>query len=966
MKSLRLIFWISVIVASIQPISGQKLPLKHYSTDNGLPSSETYSIFQDSKFRYWICTDNGISMFNGRSFTNFSIKDGLPTNTIFSSFENKKDGRIWFITYGFGVCYYDESKNKFSSPKFNDSLIKILNKKFINSCQFDEKGNLWITYQVIELLKIDCEGNISIFERKQAPLNVGFELQDQSNILIVRGRYDTITHLQYPTPKYSDNIIIVYGTSKIYSGAPKVIKYEKSKYVISYLDELFFINDLDKVVIKKMPSPILSLLKDYDNNLWIATQKNGIFIVTNSNFRSLPVNIKEFNDKSVSSLFQDVNGKIWFTTLTEGIFEIPNFSIKNFLNTHKVQKIFNKDNKTILITPLNKIHFSQNGESVLEHLDSKSEIKDIKLGPDNKIYVWKSMLYTKPPTKLDLEKIPFGPFEFLDKIIFFGGKNKYVVYDTKHNFKFTKPTPSPILKLCRIDGTRLLVGCLNGLFLFSNDTFIRVSGPSWLSDTRINELVKHGNDIYVLTDGKGILIYRDGTIIQPNLNNGAVLNSSNCLQFESNSLFWVGTNEGLFKAKLKSKNAIEIIQKLTINDGLPSNEINDIKIVDTKLYVATNNGLSVFDFNIKTTNRITPLFLDLLLGNFKDTLFNGYSRNVKLDLPKEWRNLYLKFSTNYDNTNKILGQISYRLIRNKAIINNWTNISDNNVQFTNLEPGNYKFQFRITDPILKEQYNSVATFTIQPYYYERFWVKVSFYVLLLALVILIVWMAFKKIKFDSEIKRKMISAEISSLRNQMNPHFIFNALNSIQYYIFENDEEQASKFLTKFSKLIRKSLEFSKLNFISIKAEIDFLNEYLEIEKVRFKNKFNYEINVDTEIEQDICKIPPLLMQPLIENSIKHGFSGATKNCMIWIKIRLEGEDTIVYSVRDNGKGIKTGKVNDPDYKTSLSHEILKERFVLLKNDFGKNSLLGMTINNHIFEGKYGTEIILKLPLKYD
>lgn len=966
MKNLRLIFWISVIVASIQPLAAQKLPLRHYNTDNGLPSSETYSIFQDSKFRYWICTDNGVSMFNGGSFTNFSIKDGLPTNTIFSSFENKKDGKIWFITYGFGLCYYDEVNMRFKAPQFNDILIKVFNRRFVNSCQFDNKNNLWITYNYTELIQIDTFGRIKYHPRIKNNNNSGFEILNYNGALIIRNVYGIKSNIH---PTYSKKVehkrIMITGNVIFNLSTPKILKLSNSIIMFTFSNKLFLVTETENISFKELPSNILSLCKDDENNIWVGTERHGLFKFVNSDLNSKPINYAELNNLTLSSIMSDNSGKIWFTTLTEGIFSLSNIGINNIQIGEKIIYVY-AENDDVKLLGKGKLFRKKKHLNEFDKFEATGEIKEMKLGPDKKIYICNSGSKLSPPDKLDITNISGRTVEFVNKSILVGGVTGITIYDNDLKIRKTIASPSAILKFCKLDSQSILVGCLNGLFIFSKNKFTNVSGPDWLIKTRINELVKHGNDIYVLTDGKGLLIYRNGKIIQPNLKNGAVLNSSNCLQFETNTLFWIGTNEGLFKAKLKTKNSFEIIQKLTINDGLPSNEINDIKIVGSQLYIATNNGLSVFDFTIKTTNRITPLFLDLILGNFKDTLFTGYSRNVKLDLAKEWRNLYLKFSTNYDNTNKILGQISYRLVRNNSIINNWTNISDNNVQFTNLEPGDYKFQFRITDDILKEQYYSAANFSIQPYYYERFWVKAGFYFLLVSFLTFIAWLAVRKIKFDNEIKRKMISAEVSSLRNQMNPHFIFNALNSIQYYIFENDEELASKFLTKFSKLIRKSLEFSKLNFISIKAEIDFLNEYLEIEKVRFKTKFNYEIEVDPEIEQDICKIPPLLMQLLIENSIKHGFSGATENCMIWIKIMLEGEDTIVYSVRDNGKGINTAKKNDPDYKTSLSHEILKERFVLLKNDFGKNSSLGMTINNLIFEGKNGTEIILKLPLKYD
>jgi len=895
------------------------------------------------------------------------VDDGLPTNTIFSSFENKNDGRMWFITYGFGLVYYDEVIGKFKCPAFNQHLIRLFNKKFINSCQFDKDNTLWITYHYVDHLKVDKDGKITIYSQKETVENSGFEIIQEKDITLVRNIYGIkpIAQSSYSRTNKGNKTVISGNITYNMTGS-KLLRLNDSTLVLSYSNELLLINGSDKIKVKKMPSKVLTLILDKENNIWMGTEKDGIYIIYNSDFNSEPVSIHKNGNMPVSSILQDGHGKIWFTTLTNGIYSISNSGIRNFQVNKKIQKIFNDKNGLTLISSSGTIYRSMNDTFRFIKNDNPSELKEIKRGPDQKLYLCKVVYNKYIPQKLDIKNIAANTIEFFEKTIVIGGKTNLVKYNYDHKFIKKYDIPSPIFKICKVDSNKLLTGCLNGLYLFWNEKFTPVKGPDWLKSTRINNIINHKDKYYILTDGKGILVYQKGKLTQVIQRKGLPLSSVNCMAFENDSIIWIGASQGILKVKIDQKAIITLLSKLTVNDGLPSNEINDIIIISEKLLVATNNGLSVFNKKLKQTHKILPLFISTILGNFKDTLFYGYSRDITLDIDKKWRNLYIKFSINRDKSNGLFGQINYRLLKDRSIINDWTKISDNNVQFTNLEPGNYKFEIRTFDDILSEYYISILSFRIQPHFTEIIWVRALFLGFIFVLLAIGIWLLINKIRYDSEIKRKMIIAEINSLRNQMNPHFIFNALNSVQYFIFENNQEQAAKFLSKFATLIRKSLEFSKLNFISIRAEINFIEEYLEIEKLRFNNKFNYTIELDPALNIDHFFIPPLLMHPLIENSIKHGFNEKTENGKIWIKLSIEEKDLLTYSVKDNGKGIKASTNIQNGYKTSLSHEILKERFILLQKDFGKNKLIGMTVHNMIFENSYGTEIILKLPIKYD
>lgn len=952
---------------SIHNVNSQYLPTRLFSTNDGLPSSEVYSIIQDSKHRFWICTDNGVSFFNGSNFVNYTIENGLPTNTVFSCVENRMDGKVWFITYGFGLCYFNERTNRFVQPAFNKQLIKIFNKKFINTCAFDLLGNMWITYDYHGCLKIDRHGKITILLPGGSFESGGFEIITGNGLNLIRNIYGvkSAKNVQYQAFFTENRILIKGNISSNYSNS-KLVQLNDSLWVLAFANELVYLHKNGTIRVVKMPQDILSIFKDNEQNLWVGLLKGGIRIIYHNNhYQSKTDQINQFNELSVSSIFQDHYGKIWFTTLSNGLYCLPNTGIKNYILQNKVSGIFQDGDYLSLIT-LTGGRFNNFGKGYSFVAQANSaEIKDISRGPDQRIYVCRAIYNQVIPQVIDKENINANSIAFFEKSFYVGGKTVLIKYNYEHLLEKVFNVPSPILKLKKLNNSTLLVGCLNGLYLFNNEKFKRLNHPGWLAETRINSIFTHGDQVFILTDGKGLLIY-DKSLRTYQHHQRNLSSTVNCIQIVKDTIVWLGSNEGLFKAVLSKKNGFRVVLKLTTYDGLPSNEINDVKTYNQDVIIATNNGVSVFSDRLKQTHKLYPLYLSAILSDMKDTLYNGYERRVNLNLSKGCRDLYLRFSSNREKSNAFMGVTKFKLLRNGIVIQKWTPLYDNNIQFTNLEPGQYSLMVETSDQILKSKFITQAGFYIPPFYYEKTWVKVLGAMVLLLVVFLVFIKLLKKSKADSELKRKMAMAELDSLRNQMNPHFIFNALNAIQYFIFDNDQEKAGKFLSKFSVLIRKSLEFSKLNFISVQAEIDFIRDYMEMEKMRFANKFTYEINVSPDIDLVNSFIPPLLMQPLIENAIKHGFRDMKQDGLVTIKIWLEQKDVLGYSVLDNGTGILNNDSRDEGYKTSLSHTILKERFLLLKNHSKVNTNIGMNIQNFYFDNKFGTYIVLKLPLKYD
>jgi sensor histidine kinase YesM len=211
----------------------------------------------------------------------------------------------------------------------------------------------------------------------------------------------------------------------------------------------------------------------------------------------------------------------------------------------------------------------------------------------------------------------------------------------------------------------------------------------------------------------------------------------------------------------------------------------------------------------------------------------------------------------------------------------------------------------------------------------------------------------------NEIEKKAIEVEMMALRSQMNPHFIFNSLNSIRYFVISDQKEKAKEYITKFSKLLRTILNFSKEETITLQEEIEVLKTYLEIESARFDDSFKYEFIVDESIELEGIRIPPMILQPYIENALLHGLRNSNREDKELIINILEEKESVRISIRDNGIGRKESKkLNSTNPNKSFGTQITDQRIELF------NPTSHLQISSETIDLDEGTEVIITINLK--
>lgn len=278
--------------------------------------------------------------------------------------------------------------------------------------------------------------------------------------------------------------------------------------------------------------------------------------------------------------------------------------------------------------------------------------------------------------------------------------------------------------------------------------------------------------------------------------------------------------------------------------------------------------------------------------------------------------------------------------------------------YSNLKPGNYVFEAQVSRD--GEHWSEGAVefpFEIKSPIWQRWWFIALLILFIGGLTSLFIFDRVKRLNQRLRLENSLLEMERKALRLQMNPHFIFNALDSISSFIFKNDPKQAVRYLNNFAKLMRLTLESSMEHLHPVETEVSVLKNYLELEKLRFQGKFEYEIEVDEEIDYDVG-IPPMLIQPHVENAILHGLKPKKEKGYLAIRFILQ-EELLICEVEDDGIGRKASKElpKRKDHR-SMATQINRDRLRLLK--ISKSDEIDIEIIDK--ENPTGTKVIIKLP----
>ena len=966
MKFKSFVFLFILLQSTINIYSYDQL-FRRLTIEEGLPSNEVYHIFQDSKGFIWIATDQGVCRYNGKKMEIFNMDNGLPDNTIFEIFEDYK-GRIWFIPFSSNLSYfYNDKIFVYPYSKKIHQLISTLPFPVKKSFWVDSEDNIFISIYEEGIFRISNKGIIDRYLKisNNDSSGVSFLLNDFTMCALIGKR------------KLSNNSIrqIFSDTTITIDIIDEVTQIQEHIFSLR-IDSNKFINTVGRLIYRCDSNGFTQKKILKNEIIWLSHNENYIFLgLKKGGLRKIKIDSSdlEFCDlllpnKSVTSVLYDNQGLMWVTTLEDGVYcFLNNACISNNLvfPNEKIKCIEVDRNDRIWIGGENGfLGLYQNSRL---YQSTISVIKDYYINCiyDNhgvdKVWVMTDRLTIEYPMK-NANLCNFDTLIDNDNIFdIYGGRKVINSNDSGYwiaNPVFLSKIGSEMeyiynssieedLKF-RVDGlyedsdNSLLIGTLKGLgLLFNNQISFPFKNHNILS-SRVVDICQEKGTYFLGTRGNGLLVLNEDTLIQISTKGGLSNNSITSMCF-SEEFLWVGTYNGLNRVKYNfTLGKVEDIILITESNGLMNNKINQIKVNKGKIYVVVDEGVSIFGINeIGLDTFRIPIEIDeiIALGDIvqkMDTSFIPFSKN----------NLtFILNAISFKKYNNIT--YKYRLL---GLDNFWNYSKEIKINYPFLYPGNYTFEVYAINPDGFESKDAAkVNITILPPYWRKIWFRYTLMGIGAFIILILIIGSLRRIIVNRKKQKKIKSLDFGHwddivlqnvifrermLYQQISPHFIFNALNSIRQYISLNEKAKSGLFIERFSKLMRHSVENNNLSFIELSDEIVFLKQYLELELVRMDNLFTYSI-LDLTNTPEKIKIPPMIIQPFVENAVWHGFKEGFNNADLSIIFTFIGEN-LVCKVKDNGVGYKSKKEKD-DKTKSFGISVTKKRINLINQLYGAN-----------------------------
>jgi len=930
-------------------LNAQMLPepaFRNYNVEQGLLVSEIYHVMQDSKGFMWFSTNYGVSCFDGYNFRNYTMEDGLPDNTIFECYEDYK-GRIWFVSFSCKLSYFENGK--VIQYRYNDKLLKHINTNSLKtSFHVDKDDKIFLSLFWQGTFVVDNIGNVT--EQKEETTTVN----EKEN-----GRFFCSTFFEEvnrPDPRSLEvlkheivtmNFYFKKETFRFYSIDDKVrvtpqvkfIKWKNSQFILCVGRKLFELDTAKSTfnLVRSFNNRIIDVFADRNGLLWVAPEKEGIYALSKQN----KILYHFLNGITVTSITQDREEGYWFTTTGNGIFYTPSINILNYtIGSH-----FPAGGNPVAIAQGNgKTYLAVHGQGVYEQKGSifkrredihYSHISDIKYDiPGKKLWVAApnaTISISENNSRSVTTNISFLQLHIAGNDLLWGIANDRIIKLKKgveivNSRSVTTPFRSSCIALDK-DGDPIL-GNVYGLWSFKNNRVGKYDSTQAFLNNKITAVAADKyNNLYVGSGGFGLWIKRNNRTHILTRSDGIIDNYIKSIFVDGDSL-WIGTNKGISCILLSSLGVkAPAITNITSQEGLISEEVNQISVTNDTVWVVSKKGLSFFDRRTLRRDNPAPLL------HFNKILVNDLEVNKEelLDLDYNENQISFYYSGLSFKDNKSI-VYRYKLV---PLDSSWRFTSNRDVRYTTIPPGKYTFIVSAGKTGYSNRSNSlIFPIAISPPWWLTWESKLAFFLVSSAFILAYLRHRIKKVQQENRLEKKIFELESKALRAQMNPHFIFNCLNSIQSFIAVNDTRSAEKYLAEFARLIRMILDNSRESSISIAQEMETLRYYLNLERQRFNNNFNFVLEVASEVEINEIYIPSMLIQPYIENAILHGLSGMLKNGVVLIK--FERFDTkIKCTVEDNGVGREktmTLKRSSRFNYRSAGSEISRERFEVMNS----------------------------------
>jgi ligand-binding sensor domain-containing protein len=960
--------------------------------DKGISHQSINALCEDHKNRIWIGTDGGINILEKgpQKFSHINSSDpelNISNDTIQSIVEDQYH-KVWIGT-NFGLNQYFPKENKivsyFHVPGKKSSLAgNQIQQVFIN----DEE-------QVI----VATNNGISVLNRKKGQFH---SLKDKNN----RNPLAGIQVNQIIQDKKSNYWIASEEGLFFYNKKQRVFK----QYIVDESNGL-------------TSNSLTSIMEDSQGDIWIGTNGNGICIYNpaTAQFKesSHPI-IKEFENDYIHSLFEDRSKIVYVGTSWRGLakinpyanqFEHIRYSPNNpdGLNSENVWTIYENETDNVLWIGTNKginlLDLETNTFSYMQHEAgnpnslSDNLIRDIY--QDEKGNYWIStytggLNHYNPETK-SFRHYLNNPHDtnsissdhvwkvYIDHSgnVWVGtnfGLNKFDPVTQTFKRYFNDPldpksiSNNTIFSIFEDSKGKVYFCTYDGLNIYNpkQDNFSRIGfspDGKGLSTKSVFSVYEDKEGIlWIASMGGGLNKYdpRKGSFVYYTEDEGLPNNIVYRLFEDVRGNLWMSTNRGISRFNKET----ETFVNFDLNDGIQSYEYNhNAGYQNSKgvIYLGGMNGFNRFKPSNILKNDNLPVMAISSFNIFHEKQPIELSDGDTIILSYHQNFFSFEFSSlEFSNPQK--NQYQYRLKNyNKAWIK--TDANRRIAEYTKVKPGHYVFQVKgsNSDGIWSETPFNIVVI-VKPLWWQRWLIRIPVLLLILLTIYIMISIRIRQIqqrhKTENEmlqIQKQFSDIQQKALRLQMNPHFIFNSLNSIQQFVLQQDSETAHIYLTNFSSLMRKILENSKHDRIGLNEEIESILLYLQLEELRFTEHFSYSIDIEKKLNSSTIKVPPMLIQPYLENAIWHGLMPKKSGGELKIQFRLSDQNTLEVCITDNGIGrVKAAEISSKRrFHKSTGMKNIEERLALMNSLNKTNMKVEVTDLYNNNKEAIGTEVKL-------
>ncbi len=945
-----------------------------YTSRNGLPNNSILSIHQDTRGFLWLGTYNGLCRYDGNEFISFSDgKKGSPLINSIQSMAQDKAGDIWVATRTGIMAKLEYSTKKWTWEKHLPRGLSVV--------QCDSFNNVWAggiygNIYIIENGVVTEIGRIKTTIKKIIPVSIHtVRITSAEGVFLVDSRTKQITKetlpkgvelIEWIEESHTATYYMLYGNRvvvkpkngsvvpititnefaiNVYKNTPSTLK--NGNLLLSNGEVLFEINEkgeiLNKININEPPAILKGNIMNvvYEDNsglLWMGTNA-GLYKVDRRKiiFKKYTYNNqqKKLEHNYIRALFTYKNevwigtregeiGKLVFDTLTGETISRTWYSSRLAWNN-----LIDKDYTTnVLLADVNENIWAAGQEGILRLEKGGKEFKQITCTQQGK------------PISI---QVVWGLCLINDNEMLVASARGVVLLNIKTNevspiYQNGSVVNIPVWNVFRDVSGTVWAGTNKGLFIVKHKTLVKA--PAALHQSLENKNVwsiaedKEGS-MWFGTSETGVYKFtpKTNTVTNYTTQNGLADNITSAIVQDKQGHIWISTVNGLTKLDAKTNKTVTFWEE----DGLINNDYNFKAGVATtwgKLFFGTKLGIAAFyPEQVINTNQLKGPVEITGVRIKGETNWQHYHTGTPLQLTYNHNDISLRFSML-----EFRKTASHRyMFKLDGFEENWQTASAENpvAVYTNLPPGKYTFLVKASvDGRTWDGQTIEQQLIVVPAIWQTpvFWV-VIIGVSLTTIIVLTrrrISNLLAKEREKGRIQKEMAELEMKALRAQMNPHFIFNSIGAIQHYMLKNDTQSANEYLSKFAKLMRLFLESSRNNYTVLQNEINLLTLYITLEKLRFEEKFEYEIIVSPDLQPDAIKIPSMLLQPFVENAINHGLIHKTENGKLKVIFnKIAEKNQLECVIDDNGVGrSKSSQINRLNKNTHVSQgtKIVEER----------------------------------------